>query len=90
MASIELTDKQIRSLRRRLKQDHSTSGRELLAIVEAAMGGRPDHVKCFHCSFVAHSEAEMLEHLLEVEHYRDDPYGEDTAQSNAWDLWHNR
>ncbi len=92
MASIDLTltPKQASSLRRRLKHDHSESGRELLALVETAMGGKPLGARCRHCSFVATSEQDMLAHLLVVENYPDDEYGEDTAQSNAYRWWADR
>jgi hypothetical protein len=88
MPAIDFTDEQLRQIARLIGDRDYGVNAEIMTKIKAVL---PEpKVRCFHCRAVMESEKAHIEHLIKVEHYEDDEYGEDTAQTNAWTAWHTR
>lgn len=89
--TLQLTKADALELRQRFYDDHSILGRRMYTAITAIVGV-PTSVPCPHsskCSPLS-SEQQITDHLILVHKYVDDPYGEDTAQTNAWTAWNHR
>lgn len=88
MPTIEFTEDEIRQIGRLIGTYDYGINAEILTKLKAVM---PEPaIRCYHCRAVMESEQAHVKHLIDVHHYEDDEYGEDTAQSSAWKAWHTR
>jgi hypothetical protein len=66
-----------------LRKVRPTGGKTVVEQLKDQLPDRPLIARCYHCRATFTVQDTMTQHLIEIHNYVDDPYGEDTAQTNS-------